>query len=106
MTMGFDTEPTGYEKTILSDPQGAWQCLRGEVAGNPGFVGWERALFHIDQAMSWESVRNLRQMQRSLLLVRNVLQQADVPDGITEYLEAVNALMDETLKALARGEIG
>jgi hypothetical protein len=45
-------------------------------------------------------------MQRSLLLVRNVLQQADVPNGVTEYLEAVNALMDETLEALARGEIG
>ena len=105
MTMGFDTEPTGYEKTILSDLQGAWQCLRGEVVDNPGFVGRERALFHIDQAMSWESVRNLRQMQRGLLLVRNVLQQADVPDGVTEYLEAVNASMDETLEALARGEI-
>ena len=63
-------------------------------------------LFHIDEAMSWESVRDLRQMQRSLLLVRNVLQQADVPNGVTEYLEAVNALMDKMLEALARGEIG
>ena len=52
MTMGFDTEPTGYEKTILSDLQSAWQSLRGEVADNSGFVGWERALFHIDEAMS------------------------------------------------------
>ena len=104
--MTFDTEPTGYEKTILSDLQGAWQCLHHEVAENPGFDGWERALLHIDEAMSWESVRNLRQMQRSLLLVRNILQQADVPDGVTECLEAVNALMVETLEALAKGEIG
>ncbi len=104
--MGFDVEPTGYEKTILSDLQGAWQCLRREVAEHPGFDGWERALLHIDEAMSWESVRNLRQMQRSLLLVRNILQQAKVPDGVTECLEAVNALMVETLEALARGEIG
>jgi hypothetical protein len=58
--VGFDTEPTGYEKTILSDLQGAWQCLRNEVADNPGFTGWEKALLHIDEAMSWESVRNLR----------------------------------------------
>jgi hypothetical protein len=71
--MGFDTEPTFYEKTILSDLQGAWQCLREEVAEHPGFESWERALFHIDEAMSWESVRNLRQMQRSLILVRNLL---------------------------------
>ena len=49
--MGFDTEPTGYRKTILSDLHGTWQCLRQEVAENPGFDGWERALFHIDDAM-------------------------------------------------------
>jgi hypothetical protein len=104
--MGFDVEPIGYEKTILSDLQGAWQCLRQEVAEHPGFDGWERALLHIDEAMSWESVRNLRHMQRSLLLVRNILQQADVPDSVTECLDEVSALMDETLEALARGEIG
>jgi hypothetical protein len=104
--MGFDTEPTGFEKTILSDLQGAWQCLRREVADNPGCDGWERALFHIDEAMSWESVRNLRQMQRSLLLVRNILQGADVPDGVAECLDAVSALMDETLEALSSGDIG
>jgi hypothetical protein len=104
--MTFDTEPTGYEKTILSDLQGAWQCLRQEVSEHPGFDGWERALLHIDEAMSWESVRNLRRMQRSLLLVRNILQQAEIPDGVTECLESVNELMAETLEALAKGEIG
>ena len=103
--MGFDTEPTGYEKTILSDLQGAWQCLRQEVAEHPGFDGWERVLFHIDEAMSWESVRNLRQMRRSLVLVRNILGQGDVPDGVAECLDAVNELMDETLEALANREI-
>jgi hypothetical protein len=104
--LGFDTEPSGYEKTILSDLQGAWQCLRQEVADNPGFHGWDRALFHIDEAMSWESVRNLRAMQRSLLLVRNILQQADdLPEGAAECLQAVSELMDETLEALASGEI-
>ena len=104
--MGFDTEPADYEKTILSDLQGAWRCLRQEVADNPGFDGWERALFHIDEAMSWESVRNLRQMQKSLVLVRNTLLQSDVPDGVTECLESVSELMDETLDARSSGEIG
>jgi hypothetical protein len=80
MNMGFDTEPTGYRKTILPDLQGTWQCLRQEVAENPGFGGWARALFHIDEAMRWESVRN-------------TLQQADVPDGVTECLDEVSALM-------------
>jgi hypothetical protein len=104
--MGFDTEPSGYEKTILSDLQGAWQCLRREVADNPGFDGWELALFHIDEAMSWESVRNLRRMQRMLLLIRNILQRADeLPKGVVECLECLSELMDETLDALAKHEI-
>ena len=103
--MGFDTEPTGYEKTILSELQGAWQCLRTEVAENPGFTGWDKILFHIDEAMSWESVRNLRQMNRALLLVRNLIQQADPPESVVECLESVDELMAETLEALDGREI-
>ena len=60
--MAFKTEPTGYEKTILSDLQGAWDVLRESVVNSAGFEGWDRALFHIDEAMSWETVRNLRLM--------------------------------------------
>ncbi len=103
--MEFDTEPTGYEKTILSELQGAWQCLRTEVADNPGFTNWEKVLFHIDEAMSWESVRNLRHMNRALLLVRNLLQQSDAPDEVVECLSAVDELMAETLEALDAREI-
>ncbi len=103
--MGFDTEPTGYEKTILSELQGAWQCLRVEVADNPGFTDWDRVVFHVDEAMSWESVRNLRQMNRSLLLVRNLIQQGDAPNNVMECLESVDELMAETLEALDAGKI-
>ena len=39
--MSFYTEPTGYEKTIVSDLKGAWENLREAVAEHPGFV------FHI-----------------------------------------------------------
>jgi hypothetical protein len=60
--VAFKTEPTGYEKTILSDLQGAWGVLRESVVNSAGFEGWDRALFHIDEAMSWETVRNLRLM--------------------------------------------
>ena len=104
--MGFDTEPTGYAKTILSDLQGAWQCLREEVVAHRSFEGWERALFHIDEAMSWESVRDLQQMQRSLVLVRNLLHQDDTfCDDVAECLTAVNELMEETLDALSTEEV-
>jgi len=51
--MPFIEESTGYEKTILSDLQGAWSLLRQNVVDAAGFEGWDRALFHIDEAMSW-----------------------------------------------------
>ncbi len=104
--MPFETEPTGYEKSILSDLQGAWLNLRNEVAEQAGFRDWERALFHIDEAMSWESVRNLQIMHQRLILVRNQLRHDEVPGTVNEYLEEVNELMDETLQALKEGDIG
>ena len=103
--MSFETEPTGYEKTVLSELQGAWQVLRDEVAEQAGFPGWERALFHIDEAMSWESVRNLQTMSKCLVLVRNFLGQDGVPGIVGEHLEVVNELMSGTLQALKEGEI-
>ncbi len=103
--MGFDIEPTGVEMTILSDLQGAWQCLRQEIVDNPEFDGWDQALFHIDEAMSWECVRNLRQMNKALVLVRNLIQRGNAPEGVLECLASVNELMAETLDALDHHEI-
>ena len=103
--MPFEVEPTGYEKTVLSELQGAWQNLRDEVAEQAGFTDWDRALFHIDEAMSWESVRNLQHMRKSLVLVRNLLGQDAVPSTVKECLEVVNDLMNETLHTLKDGEI-
>ena len=103
--MPFEVEPSGYEKTVLSELQGAWQILRDEVAEQAGFPDWDRALFHIDEAMSWESVRNLQHMHKSLVLVRNLLGQDEVPVTVKESLEVVNDLMNETLDAHREGEI-
>jgi hypothetical protein len=103
--MAFEKEPVGYEKTVLSDLQGAWQNLRDTVVEHAGFTGWERALLHIDEGMSWESVRNLRTMSKCLLLVRNILIQDEVPDEVAWWLEELNSLMDETLQALREGDI-
>jgi len=103
--MPFEVEPTGYEKTVLSELQGAWLNLRGEVAEQAGFPDWDRALFHIDEAMSWESVRNLQHMRKSLVLVRNLLGQDAVPLTVKACLEVVNDLMNETLHNFKDGEI-
>jgi hypothetical protein len=70
--MKFYEEPPLYQKTILSDLQGAWVNLRQTVVENHPFPGSDRLLFHIDEAMSWESVRNLSQMRNTLLLIQNL----------------------------------
>ena len=103
--MAFEKEPGGYEKTVLSDLQGAWQNLRDEVVAEAGFPNWERVLFHIDEAMSWESVRNLQSMHNRLVIVRNLLGPEDVPRALDDYLQDVNETMANALRALREGNI-
>lgn len=55
--------------------------------------------------MSWEPVRNLKSMHKSLLLVRNLVGKGEVPEEISEHLEVVNDLMAETFQALKEGDI-
>jgi len=95
--MAFIKEPTGYEKTILSDLQGAWGLLRQSVVDSGGFEGWDRALFHIDEAMSWESVRNLRNMPPLLLIIRNICSQAEAPEDVIENIKEVDDILKEVL---------
>lgn len=103
--MSFAPEPTGYNKTILSDLQGAWSNLREAVVQSAGFPDWQLALFHIDEAMSWESVRNLEVMRQRLILVRNRLRHEGAPDDVIACLDDVNGVMDEALQALRDGKI-
>lgn len=100
--MAFPTEPTGYEKTILSDLQGAWGVLRESIVNSAGFEGWDRALFHIDEAMSWETVRNLRLMPPLLLIIRNLCLQGKAPNEVVQNIDDVNAVLTEALGELHR----
>ena len=96
--MAFPTESSGYEKTILSDLQGAWTLLRNSVVDTGGFDGWSRALFHIDEAMSWESVRNLGRMPPLLLIIRNLCLQGGAPEEVMETIEAVHDILHEVIQ--------
>jgi hypothetical protein len=96
--MAFLTESTGYEKTILSDLQGAWAVLRESVVNAEGFDGWDRALFHIDEAMSWETVRSLDRMPPLLLIIRNLCSQGKAPGEVMENIEEVNDILKEVLR--------
>jgi len=100
--MAFTTEPSGYEKTILSDLQGAWIVLRESVANSARFEGCDRVLFHIDEAMSWETVRNLRLMPPLLLIIRNLCLQGKAPDAVIQNIDDVNEVLTEALDELHR----
>jgi len=98
--MAFTKEPTGYEKTILSDLQGAWTLLRESIVDTDGFEGWDRALFHIDEAMSWENVRNLRRMPPILLIIKNICIQGKAPTDVSENIENVDGILKEALSEI------
>lgn len=101
--MGFGKEPTAYNKTALSDLQGAWAVLRGAVVDEFGFPNSDKLLFHIDEAMSWECVRNLKLMKQSLLLVCNIASQS-APEEIVDLAEMVRESLDEVFSAIDEGE--
>ena len=102
--MAFGTEPTGYEKTALSDLQGAWTILRGEVVEQFGFPDSDKLLFHIDEAMSWESVRDLAKMKSALLLIQNIAAQTEAPKEVRESVQSVRETLEDTLLAIKEGE--
>ena len=96
--MTFNQEETGYEKTILSDLQGAWICLRESVLEAFGFQGSDRAIFHIDEAMSWEVVRDLRRMAPLLLVIRNICSQGGAPQPVIEDINFVDEILKQVLE--------
>lgn len=103
--MAFITEPTGYEKTALSDLQGAWGNLRDAVVKNFGFPNSDKLMFHINEAMSWELVRNLQQMKATLLIIQNISVQAKVPEEVTELIEDVRQDLEVVFDEIAKGNI-
>ncbi len=75
----------------------AWSILRQLVANNAGFQGWERMLPHIDEAISWESVRNLSHMRNTLLIIRNIVLQNAVPEEICQAIEDITEILEEAI---------
>jgi hypothetical protein len=102
--MAFRQEPEHYTRTALSDLQGAWENLREAVASSHPFAQSERLLFHIDEGMSWESVRHLERMGDALLLIRNIAAQHLPPEDVREWIELVASNLDEVRAAIAEGE--
>ncbi len=103
--MSFYEEPTHYEKTALSDLQGAWTVLRDTVVENFGFPGSDKIIFHIDEAMSWECVRDLNRMYPLINLIHNLANQNEAPESVLEAIIEVRNDFEEVRTALNKGEI-
>jgi phosphatidylinositol kinase/protein kinase (PI-3 family) len=103
--MAFYQEPTHYEKTILSDLQGSWELLREAVINEHKTKNCSQLLFHIDEAMSWESVRNLEQMKNTFVLIQSIAQQLAVSDETTELIEDVRSVLYEVLDDIQKGAV-
>lgn len=95
--MNFFTEPDSYQRTILSDLQGAWECLRSTVTEQVGFDGWDKMLFHIDEAMSWETVRHLERMGPLVVLIRNLAIQSNAPLDVMEDIDDISEILSEIM---------
>lgn len=102
--MTFIKEQTSYSKTALSDLQGSWANLRGAVVDHFGFANSDKLLFQIDEAMSWESVRNLSHMKEVFTVVKNISSQNHVPEEVTEWVDMVRDDMEEVFSAIKEGE--
>ena len=53
------------------------------------FQDGEKELFHIDEAMSWETVRNLKLMPPLVLVIRNLCVQSDAPEDVLTWLNEI-----------------
>jgi endonuclease IV len=52
-------------------------------------------VFHIDEAMSWETVRHLERMEPLVLLIRNLAVQGNAPGEVIEDIDEVTDLLKE-----------
>jgi len=86
-----------FPKTIFSDLQGAWGVFRQSVVDAWGFPDCDKLIFHIDEAMSWETVRNLTLMSPLILIIRNLCIQGKAPEEVMENLEDVSEIYDEVV---------
>ena len=96
--MNFQTTPTGYKKTILSDLQGAWSIFREAVVDTGGFKGACDVLFYTDEAMSWEVVRNLKLMPYLIHIISESCLIGDAPKEVMQALNRLDDILEETLE--------
>jgi hypothetical protein len=78
--------------------------LRESVAEHAGFAGWDRMLFHVDEALSWETVRHLERMEPLLVLIRNLAVQGSAPEEVIEEIAEITDILEEVYQILKQGD--
>lgn len=68
------------------------------------FPGLGPVVFHIDEAMSWETVRHLERMEPLLVLIRNRAVQGQAPEEIMAALEDIMDIFQEVQQDLKQGK--
>jgi len=79
--------------------------LRDEVIKEHTNENYSRLLLHINEAMSWENVRNLNLMKNTFVLIQSIAQQIKASDEIMELIENVRDVLYEVLDEIERGKI-
>ena len=74
------------------------------MVDHASFPGWERVLFHTDEAMSWETVRHLERMEPLLILIRNLAAQGEAPAEVLEAMEEIAEILQEGQSDVKRGK--
>ena len=101
--MTFYQESNHYEKTIISDLQGAWGNLRTAVVKEHETTDCSKLLFHIDEAMSWECVRNLDYMKQIFQVVQSLSQKMNLSSEVMEWVEDIRNILHEVLDEIKGG---
>ncbi len=60
-------------------------------------------LFQIDEAMSWELVRNLQRMKSILLMSQNISMQTDTRIEVSGLLEDAGQCLEEAIAEIIEG---
>lgn len=75
--------------------------MRTTITEQAGFEGWDKLLFHIDEAMSWETVRHIERMEPLLVLIRNLALQGNTPPQVIEEIDEISEILAEIMKGAA-----
>ena len=93
--MTFYTEKSRYTKTSLSDLQGAWGNFKHTLLTLHPFPEFDRIFFHLNEATSWEVVRDLAEMNNIYLLIRNICLKSERADELLEDLNEIKVCLAE-----------